>query len=295
MDTSNWFSLFLPVLVAVAVASRSFRVDEEYIATWASSAGLELTEETRPAVRRYLIWSRRSRTVGGLAGFVAPVLYAWVAEEAFGLDATPRDTGGASVLLMFGGYLVGALFAELVINRPGRQQGPMLPGARRLGEYLSHYLLVIQRGLGIACVVLAVIAVLVFSFAPMPRRSPDVGLVALFGSMSVGVAAVIEAAQRVIIGRRRRASGSMEIAADDAMRSSSVHLVAGAGIAILIFFVAVLLSVPLFLVDFPAGVVSFALMLILFPTAIAFWLDSGKPHGFRVRRPEGQLMKGVVS
>ena len=283
MDSSIWFSLVLPVLVGLAVASRGFRVDEEYGARWASSAGLELTEETRPLVRRYLTWSRRSRTVGGLVGFLAPVIYARVAEAALGREVmTESDAGGWSLLLMFVGYLLGALVADLVINRPGQHQGSMLPGSRRLGQYLSRYLLIIQRSLGIACAALVGAYVLLSHLADKPL--PPLGSVAVYGLVGVGVAAAIEALQRTIIGRRHAATSKNELAVDDAMRSSSVHLVAGAGIAILIFFAILLLSALLFLAETAAGVASFALMLFLFPLSIFFWLDSGKPHGFRVRR-----------
>jgi hypothetical protein len=294
MDSAIWFSVILPVLIAVAVASRGFRVDERYVATWASSAGLELTGATQPVVRRHLTWSRRARTVGGLVGFLAPVIYVGVAEAALGRELiTESDVGGWSLVLMFAGYLLGSVVAELLINRPGQHQGPTMPGSRRVGEYLSQYLLVIQRSLGIACGALVGAYALLAPFVRTPE--PSVGFVAVYGVVGVGVAAVIEAFQRMIIGRPRVAVSPEAMAVDDTMRSTSVHLVAGAGIAILIFFVAVLLSAFLLFVDAPAGAVTFALMLFLFPLAIFFWLDSGKPHGFRVRRRENELMKGDVS
>ena len=293
MDSSIWFGLVVPVLIALAVASRGFRVDEAYVARWASSAGLELTDTTRPEVRRHLTWRRRARTVGGLVGFLAPLIYARIAEAALGREViTESDVGGWSLLLMFAGYLLGSVVAELVINRPRGQQGPTMRGSRRVGEYLSQYLLVIQRSLGIACAALVGAYVLLSLFLRMPE--PSVGSFAVYGSVGVGVAAVIEALQRVIIGRPRAANPGA-LAVDDAMRSSSVHLVAGAGIAILIFFAAVLVSALLFFVDSPTGAITFVLMLFLFPLSILFWLDSGKPHGFRVRRGESQLMKGEVS
>jgi hypothetical protein len=290
MESLNWFGLVLLVPIVLAVASRGFRVDEEYVARWASSAGLELTDATRPVVRRNLTWSRRARTVGGLVGFLAPVIYAWVAEAAVGHDVI-TDVGGWSLLLMFAGYLLGSVVAELVVNRPGGHRGPTMRGSRRVGEYLSHYLLVIQRSLGIACAALVGAYVLLSLFLRMPE--PSVGSVAVYGSVGLGVAAVIEALQRVIIARPRAAANPGALAVDDAMRSSSVHLVAGAGIAILIFFAAVLVSALLFFVDSPTGAITFVLMLFLFPLSIFFWLDSGKPHGFRVQR--GDAMKGAMS
>lgn len=287
MESLNWFGLVLLVPIVLAVVSRGFRVDEEYVARWASSAGIELTEATAPAVHRYLKWSRRLRTAGGLIGFLAPVIYVQV---AYGFEAADPDAGGWSLLLMFAGYLLGSVVAELVINRPGGQQGPTMRGSRRVGEYLSRYLLVIQRSLGIACAALAGAYVLLSFFLRMPV--PSEGFVAVYGSVGVGVAAVIEALQRVIIRRPRAAANPGALAVDDAMRSSSVHLVAGAGIAILISFAAVLVSALLFFVDSPTGAITFVLMLFLFPLSIVFWLDSGKPHGFRVRHGSSQGASG---
>jgi hypothetical protein len=220
------------------------------------------------------------------------VIYAWVAEAALGREVIPEsDVGGWSLLLMFAGYLLGSVVAELVINRPGGHQAPTMRGSRRVGEYLSQYLLVIQRSLGIACAALVGAYVLLSLLLRMPE--PSVGFVAIYGSVGLGVAAVIEALQRVIIARPRAAANPGALAVDDAMRSSTVHLVAGAGIAILIFFAAVLVSALLFFVDSPTGAITFALMLLLFPLSIFFWLDSGKPHGFRVRR--GDVMRGAMS
>lgn len=296
MDASIWFSLVLPVLIALAVTSRGFRVDEDDVAKWASSAGLELTQETRPVVRRYLTWSRRSRTVGGLVGFLAPVIYARVVEVALGPDViSESDSGGWSVLLMFIGYLLGSVFAELVINSPSRRPGAQMSGSRRLGDYLSRYLLVMQRSLGVACAALVGAYALLAPLARTP--GPDSLLVAIFGLVGVGVAAVVETLQRVIIGRRQPATSPDHLAVDNAMRSSSAHLVAGAGIALLIVFASLLLSALVILAETSAGGVGFALMLFLFPLSIFFWLDSGKPHGFRVRRgqSQGAFMKGGVS
>ncbi len=63
-------NILTPVPIAVAVASRGFRVDEDYMACWAHWFNLALTREKKPAVRHYLQWGRRARTAGGLAGFL---------------------------------------------------------------------------------------------------------------------------------------------------------------------------------------------------------------------------------
>jgi hypothetical protein len=73
------FNVIFPLLLmgglATAVASRGFRVDDQRVRDWAASAGVGLDDTTQPIVRRSLLWSRRARTLGGLAGFLGPVMY----------------------------------------------------------------------------------------------------------------------------------------------------------------------------------------------------------------------------
>jgi hypothetical protein len=142
MEPSEVLFSIVAVFVALVVASRGFQVDDDYVAMWANSANVALTDESRPVVRRYLAWSRRCRTAGGLAGFVAPVITSAVIGK-------PDDPGPSAVALMVVGYLLGALVAEVVINRPERGKGTALLIPRRLGDYLPAYILVLQRGLAI--------------------------------------------------------------------------------------------------------------------------------------------------
>lgn len=276
MDGSIWLNLLVPVLISAVVASRGFHVDEEYVERWASSAGLRLADETRPIARRFLLWSRRSRTVGGLVGFLAPLVYAQVAKAITGREImTEQEAGGSSTVLMFLGYLLGALVAELAINRPSGA----VRNERRLRDYLPTYLLAPQRGLGALIAVLTAVHALI----PLePRFASDRPAVVTFGLIGVAVAIAIELLERAIISRRQSAEVEL-LGVDDAMRSTSTHLLAGAGIAILLFFTAGLGATLIGVASTttPAGL---ALILILFPLSLAVWLDAGKPHGFRVTK-----------
>ncbi|MDQ4027018.1 MAG: hypothetical protein M3214_03065 [Actinomycetota bacterium] len=82
-------NILTPVPIAVAVASRGFRVDEDYMACWAHWFNLALTREKKPAVRHYLQWGRRARTAGGLPGFLGPTIYFEVT-----VGHQPDDVGG---------------------------------------------------------------------------------------------------------------------------------------------------------------------------------------------------------
>ncbi|MGH2662344.1 MAG: hypothetical protein ACRDH8_05970 [Actinomycetota bacterium] len=277
VDTSVVLNLLIPVLVAVAVASRGFRVDEAYVERWATSAGLPLTEEDRRLARRFLLWSRRSRTLGGLIGWLGPFAYAGIGRAIAGREVmSETEIGGAPITLMLLGYLLGGLFAELVVNRP-RFGTVRMP--RRLEDYLSRYLLVGQRGLGVLVAVMTGVLALI----PLgPSLAGDKPVIVTFGLIGVAFAIVLELLQRAIT-RRRQDPRALEL--DDAMRSTSVHLIAGAGVAILLGFTAGLGATLIGLAGStsPLGI---GLIAVLFPLSIAIWLDDGKPHGFRVRRIE---------
>jgi hypothetical protein len=222
------FNILLPVLIAVALASRGLRVDEDYMVSWANWFGLGLTQENRPAVRHYLQWSRRCRTVGGLAGFLAPTIYFQVVTPGH----QPDDVGGWAITTMLAGYLLGALIAELVIDPPQRRSGNAVAVPVRLGGYLPTYVVVLQRGLAIAAVLLVGLYAL---SEPGARFSglPDLAQVAGLGVGAACMAAVVEAFQRRMVARPRLATSEAGVAADHAMRASSLHVLAGGGIALL--------------------------------------------------------------
>jgi hypothetical protein len=284
MDPSPAFNIALPVLIALAVASRGFRVDEDYVTRWANSANVALTKESRPVVRRYLAWSRRCRTAGGLAGFLAPVFTSAVIGK-------PEDPGPWAVALMVVGYLLGALLAEVVINRPAGGKGTALLVPRRLGDYLPAYVLVLQRGLAI----LAVLMVPVYALLEPHARvsTPSVAGAAAFGVAGVGIAAVIEGLQRRIVARRQPVTRPADLTLDDAMRASSLHVLAGAGIALLIYIASLMVAISIVAVT-PEPVstaVGIAFLLLVVPSSLFSWVHLAKPHGFRVRR--GDKLRGT--
>jgi hypothetical protein len=283
MDPSPVFNVALPVLIALAVASRGFRVDEDYVTRWANSANVSLTSESRPVVWRYLAWSRRCRTAGGLVGFLAPVFTSAVIGK-------PDDPGPWAVALMVVGYLLGALLAEIVINRPARGKGTALLVPRRLGDYLPAYVLVLQRGLAI----LAVLMVPVYALLEPHTRvsTPSVAGAAAFGVAGVGIAAVIEGLQRRIVARRQPVTRAADLTLDDAMRASSLHVLAGAGIALLIYVASLMVAISIATVT-PQPVseaVGIAFLLLVVPSSVFSWVHLAKPHGFRVRR--GEKLRG---
>jgi hypothetical protein len=184
----------------------------------------------------------------------------------------------------------------VVVNRPRQRSGAALLVPRRLDDYLPGYVLVLQRGLP----VVAVLLLGAFALSPFPDLSPAPNVepytlagFAVPAAFAVGTAVVIEALQRLIVARRQPITGQDDLAVD-AIRSSSLHVLAGAGLAMLLFAVAVEVGVlagfaaasewPMPLAWIPlAGLVVGLVLAGLF-----FWLRFATSHGFRVRRGSQQ-------
>ncbi|HZA42003.1 MAG TPA: hypothetical protein VFA00_15425 [Actinomycetota bacterium] len=269
-DVVQWA---IPILVVAYVVARGFRVDARLIGQWAAGSGLRLTPTTHAMVARYLKWTRRCRVVGGLAGFVGPIAYSMATDNAFPI--------GNGLVLILAGYLVGALVAE-PIQWVGRRLGPALLIPRRLPDYLPSYVSAVQRGL--AAVSVGMVGL--WALTPYPNQDvpePKLSTFALYGIAGIGIAVVIELLQRVVVARRQPATGADVVEADDAIRSASVHALAGGGIGLLLIVVAseVAAFTPL---GGAAGWSLALLSLFLNFSALFFWLELGKPRGHKVGR-----------
>jgi hypothetical protein len=270
--------------VVLVVFLPGFWIGEEAVERWAQSAGLPLTDENRRVVRRYLTWNRRARRAGGLAGFILPNLYSGIVDQSF---------AGFPFPFIVGGYLLGTVVAEVVVNRPRRRSGAALLVARRLDDYLPRHVLALQRGLPVVAVLLpGAFALSPFpDLVPLPSVEPDtLAGFAVPAAVAVGTAVVIEALERLIVARRQPITSHNDLAVDDAIRSSSLHVVAGAGLAMLLFVVAVEVGSLAAFAEASAWPAPLAwvplagLVVALLAAAVYFWLRLPDPHGFQVRR-----------
>ena len=272
--------LFVVVVVVVAIGfwiSRRLQSDDEYIARWADATGVEITPEQAPYVRRYLDWSRRGRRIGALVGFVSPWLYSAISGRTF-------DEGAWAVATMLVGYLLGALVAEIVVNRALESGPAAVMQPRRLTDYLPGHLLMWQRALGV--VSLAMIVPYAIAQPAEGIDLPGVGSIASYALGGASIAVIVELIERAIVARRQSMADLADVKVDDALRSTSIHVVAAAGFALLIQFVGPLVAITLVaaLPEPPAGVVGGVTIVLAFLFSLACWISIARPNGSMVRR-----------
>ena len=227
MPLLGLLGLVVPLaIVAVALRRAYSEVDDGFVRRWARAHALDLTPGNRAMVAWYLFTARVLRTWGVLGGLFLPPLVA----AALGGQGSPNPVWA------FVGYLVGAIYAELSLVRPvsaGRRSASLIP--RELRDYLPHRLLWTQRGLGALAAAGGIAAVVV----PYGERSPwfERPDAVLFITVAGGGAALglgLERLQRWLVQRPQPFVEPALVAADDAIRSQSVHSVAGSGIAVLL-------------------------------------------------------------
>ncbi len=217
----------VPLAIVLFALRRAYsEVDDGFVRQWARAHALDLTPGNRPMVAWYLLTARVLRTWGVLGGLFLPPLVG----AAFG------GRGSASPVWAFVGYLVGAIYAELSLVRPlgeGRRSASLVP--RELTDYLPRRLLWAQRGLGALAAAGGVAALVV----PYGERSPwfEPPAPLLLGAVAAAGAVLglgLEQLQRWLVRRPQPFVEPSLVAADDAIRSQSVHSVAGSGIAVLL-------------------------------------------------------------
>lgn len=227
--------LGIPLAVALVALLRAYRdVGDAVVTEWADAHALTLTAANRPMVQWYLHTARVLRTWGALAGAFLPSLWAAALGDEVRLPQ--------SWTWVFVGYLVGALYAELSLVRPvgaARRTASLVP--RELEGYLPARLVRLQRGLGVA----SVAGALLVGFLPYGERSdlallPNSSVVIAMAAVAAGFAVALERLQRWLVQRPQPFVEADLIAADDAIRSQSLHSLAGSGIAVLLLFLSTL-------------------------------------------------------
>ncbi len=197
-------ALWIPLLVAIGVGSD---VDRGRVARFAMRQGLEITIHNGRQVIAYLATTRRWRSFGLAVGLV--VCVAWFLPGV-----------RVNSLYLFAGWFVGALIAEFrVAHLPlGLPRAARVAPPRRLEDYLSTP----------ARLLLPVSTALCLIVGAFTRDL-------LWTVSGVVIALVVWLIQRHVLRRPQPLAEPDQIKADDAIRSRSLHVLAGGG-ATLVFY-----------------------------------------------------------
>ena len=269
---STEFVIFAVMVVVVCLIARSLwfggrRWDPS---GWARAMGLELTPKNEGLVRSYLVRTRSLRLAGVILGFATPHL--WIAYQGEALPV-PLDWDLIDALV---GYLVGAVLAELTISRPKADVPTASLEPRELGDYLPPVLTWVLRAAAGVCFALVLL------YHLLPAREPlenDLPPAIVIGSAILVVLIGVELLQRFIVGRPQPAVERDVVQADNAIRSASVHALAGAGIALELIMASVHI--------FGIGAVSEVqlvrwtlpwIALVCFVLALGSWARVARPH-----------------
>ena len=208
------FIVAQPLLVLVVAAILIAQpVSVERLARFARRHAVTLTDENRHLAVRYLATTRRWRTAGVVLGIVISATYTW----------WHNRTMDWSALGMFAGWFVGAIIAEWRLSLPtsgGRRVASLVP--RRLRDYLGPWALWIPIGAGALIFGLAIRGL---------AEGPEWPLV--WGPLAlVATGVVIVGVGRHVLNRAQPAGSRDLVAVDDALRSRSLHVLAGSAVAI---------------------------------------------------------------
>jgi hypothetical protein len=292
-QVSGWIQVALgtaEVLLGIVLAVNGLRrIPIPEVNTWARRHGVAIDNVIGPHVEHFLTRGRRIRTMCFLVPLVVEAVtrivagvYGVVRGRDWTLEGWVWNPGSIAILGLFGG----AVLAELTW-RPDRARAGESPAAmaiaRDLSAYLPRWVTPWQRAVAAATVVLIPVIVLLGE----PGARDLVGAV-VNCLIAVAVTVVTELVRRHAVGRRQEVMAPEWIAVDDAMRSTSAHIVSGVGVLLVMLLLAGQLAqlVPTDAVDDPtaAGLVVDVLRQITRVVGIALWLQLMQPAWWPVRR-----------
>ncbi|MFY9587704.1 MAG: hypothetical protein WAT66_09645 [Actinomycetota bacterium] len=226
-------------IIAMFVIYDGFFLRDDYLRRWTKAHGVDITDENWPVLYRYLGRGRRFRAAGGFLGYATYVIVvSFIARDEMGIGWV-----GA----LFGGYLLGAAIAEFLEFRPL----PDVPRAaalapRRLNDYVSRVATTLMRVAPIATVTLVagwqfipkghtfpgeVFPPREFSREPFRNARPDFGEALVWAGIAILLVVIVEMTMRRIVRRPQPAASESLVAADDAIRTTGMHAIVGAGLA----------------------------------------------------------------
>lgn len=277
--------MLFTIVIAVAAAAVALRsaqlrsTDAEVVGRWAVDHGLVVTDRSAPLVLAYVRRQVRARVAGASAGAVGALVVGLLHPAVGG-----NPVAGSWLLWLLLGWLIGAVAAELAMARGGTGSATASLAPRSVDAYLPRWLHRLPAAVAVATAAAAVTTTLVpdpSSAAPGDERLPVATLLTI-AAVALGFGAVVTAGMHAVVARRQAAADADVLAADDAMRSSAVHHLAGAGSGALLLLAAELASRALG-PHHPPGGLAIVVPLGLWATGILAWRFV--PHRrWRVRR-----------
>jgi hypothetical protein len=199
------------VLLVLTVNAAVGAVPRRRVEEFARLHSLPVTPENGNQIIVYRATTRRWRTAGFALGVLIP--------------ATVTGRYSVTFLWVFAGWFAGAAVAELRVahlDRGPRASASLTP--RRAADYLPWAGRWAVPGAMAGCVLSAAICA--------TRSGAGLRAVAWWTALGLGVGAVTLAAQRHVLRRPQPAAGPDRLAADDAIRSRSMHVLAAAGMVL---------------------------------------------------------------
>lgn len=259
----------LLLLLVAFLLYRAQRITEADLQRWAKANGVSLGS-AGPRVRRYLAWTRRCRA----AGFLGGILLSLTLQEGLG----PLE----AAIFGFVGYLLGALVAELLMNRPAKASGIASLKPRVVTDYVPLQALSLFRSAALVFIVLEGVyaftpvgARITGSSANVPEASPGRFLAS---TLAVGLLiAGIEGVLRLIVSRRQSASSAGEKVVDDVLRSTSAHAITAGGLGLMCLAIAgeAMGFAPL---EGPGGLVAQVVGALAIISAFVAWFTLTRPR-----------------
>ncbi len=212
--------LFLGLVIAAYAGGP---VSRERVERFARRQRLVITQDNGNQVIRYLATTRRWRVAGFVAGFVLSTM------------TTPEgEILRIDFVTLFVGWFLGALVAEIRVAHLAH--GPVRAASlqpRRPARYVSPVAWVLVPA---AAIVASGVAVSTGVAAFSGVADPDWTAWAWF-SAAVAVAVAVRAIQLTVLRRAQPHAEPDVTAADDAIRSRALHVLAGGGAALVLFLV----------------------------------------------------------
>jgi hypothetical protein len=254
--------------LAVIVHRGVTAVDRDDLEHFASAHGLDVTPGNGRLVMHYLVKGRYYRTIGASFGYLLAVFIGFMEGSQFPL---------IGLVLGLTGYFAGAFATEVALAR-ARASGPSAASLvpRRVEDYVDNWATRWPWELAAASAVVLVVHVLA-------GGDDLVALSAVLAATVTFIAVIVVSSLRYVARRPQPVEDDDLLAADEAIRSASMHMLAAVGLGIACLVVAMQLWLLAASTGGWTAGIAWLLGVVLVGCAIGAWRDL--PHSrFRVRR-----------